>query len=83
MISVIDINDNPPEFTQEQYSVAVTEEVPVNGMLLLPLTVTANDADSDEANGAISYSISAGMLLMYNSIVTFCYLSQVILMCLH
>lgn len=36
-------------------------------MLLLPLTILANDVDSDRVNGAISYSISAGMLRMYTS----------------
>ena len=65
LISITDVNDNPPVFTRQQFTVAVTEEQPVNGMLLLPLTVTANDNDSDAVNGAISYSISAGMLSVY------------------
>ena len=67
IISIIDVNDNPPVFTRQQYTVVVTEEQPVNGMLLLPLTVIANDVDSDTVNGAISYSISAGMLGIYIS----------------
>lgn len=44
----------------EQFIVYVTEEQPINGSLMLDLIVTANDSDSDAANGAISYSIIAG-----------------------
>lgn len=60
----MDINDNAPAFTQEYFVVGITEEEePVNGTLLLPLIVTANDNDSDSVNGGISYFISAGMYM--------------------
>ena len=62
MISVIDVNDNPPVFTTGEFSTIVTEEEElVNGTLPLTLYVTANDNDSDVTNGAISYYIDDGM----------------------
>ena len=62
VISVIDVNDNPPVFTMGEYSIVVTEEQQlVNGTLPLPLYVTANDNDSDVTNGAIFYFIDDGM----------------------
>ena len=62
IISVIDVNDNPPVFTMGEFPIAVTEEQElVNGTLPLPLYVTANDNDSDVTNGAISYYIDTGM----------------------
>ena len=62
MISVIDVNDNPPVFTMGEFLILVTEEQElVNGTLPLPLYVTANDNDSDVINGAISYFIDGGM----------------------
>ena len=62
VIAVTDINDNPPVFTMGEFSTVVTEEQElVNGTLLLPLSVTANDNDSDVTNGAISYFIDDGM----------------------
>lgn len=41
-IDVIDINDSPPIFLQPEYSVEVSENVPLGGVVL---TVTAVDAD--------------------------------------
>ena len=62
MISVIDINDNPPVFTMGEFTIVVDEEEElVNGTLPLTLYVTANDNDSDVTNGAISYFIDTGM----------------------
>ena len=62
MISVIDVNDNPPVFTMGEFSILVTEEQElVNGTLSLPLYVIANDNDNDVTNGAISYFIDDGM----------------------
>ena len=62
MISVIDVNDNPPVFTMGEFAIVVTEEQElVNGTLPLPLYVTANDNDSDVTNGAIFYFIDDGM----------------------
>lgn len=63
IISIIDANDNIPVFTRQEFTVVVTEEEPVNGMLLLPLIVSATDNDSVTVNGAISYSISGGMYI--------------------
>ena len=61
MISVIDINDNPPVFTMGEFTIVVDEEEElVNGTLPLTLYVTANDNDSDVTNGAISYFIDDG-----------------------
>ena len=56
---MVDINDNAPIFSLQQYQHSVNETA-VNGSLYL-LTVSANDPDTDEANGGgVSYAISAG-----------------------
>ncbi|KAM9143867.1 protocadherin-23 [Pangshura tecta] len=52
-IHVLDINDNPPVFTQYSYQVTVPELAPVGTSVL---TVSAIDRDS-EHNGIISYKI--------------------------
>ncbi|XP_032635000.1 protocadherin-23 isoform X1 [Chelonoidis abingdonii] len=52
-IHVLDINDNPPVFTQYSYQVTVPELTPVGTSVL---TVSAVDRDS-EHNGIISYKI--------------------------
>ena len=83
VISVIDVNDNPPVFTGiDNYTIQVTEEQElVNGMLPLSLYVTATDADSDGVNGAVSYYIDG---MHVNDVwlhFSYC-LSQVILVCL-
>lgn len=81
VISVIDVNDNPPVFTGiGEYTIEVTEEQElVNGML--GLNVTATDADSDEVNGAVSYFIDG---THGNDVLLHCShcLLQVILVCL-
>ena len=53
-LSVLDVNDNPPIFSQDAYSVAVTTNIDVGDAIL---TVSASDADLG-ANGTIRYSIS-------------------------
>jgi len=58
IINVVDINDNPPTFSTDQYQHSV-DETAVNGSLHL-LTVSANDNDTDEVNGGITYAISDG-----------------------
>ncbi|XP_043401799.1 protocadherin-23 isoform X2 [Chelonia mydas] len=52
-IQVLDVNDNPPVFTQYSYQVTVPELAPVGTSVL---TVSAIDRDS-EHNGIISYKI--------------------------
>uniref|UniRef100_F6SWZ2 Cadherin domain-containing protein n=1 Tax=Monodelphis domestica TaxID=13616 RepID=F6SWZ2_MONDO len=52
-VTVLDINDNPPVFSQSEYSVSVPENVP-KGTLLL--TVNASDPD-EGVNGEVTYSI--------------------------
>lgn len=63
LISIIDVNDNPPMFTRPQYTREVREDQPVINRTLL--VVTANDNDSSEVNGGITYSITAGVLTVY------------------
>ena len=53
-VTVLDINDNNPLFTDLPYVVAIEEEV--TGPLLL-LVVSAQDSDSG-ANGKITYILS-------------------------
>ena len=53
-ITVLDMNDNAPMFDRTLYSVAVSENAPVN---YLVITVTATDADSS-SNGLITYDIA-------------------------
>ncbi|XP_072486664.1 protocadherin gamma-A4 isoform X14 [Notamacropus eugenii] len=51
LVTVLDANDNAPEFTQSQYSVSVPENVPVKTILL-----RVNATDRDEGmNGDVSY----------------------------
>ncbi|KAM6346530.1 LOW QUALITY PROTEIN: protocadherin-23 [Podargus strigoides] len=52
-ILVLDVNDNPPVFTQDSYQVSLPELVSVDATVL---TVSAVDRDS-EYNGMISYKI--------------------------
>ncbi|XP_010212191.1 PREDICTED: LOW QUALITY PROTEIN: protocadherin alpha-5-like, partial [Tinamus guttatus] len=54
VISVLDVNDNAPEFNQSVYNVKVPENVTV-GTLLLRLTATDND---EGMNKEISYGFS-------------------------
>nr|XP_012788783.1 unnamed protein product [Sorex araneus] len=51
-VTVMDVNDNAPIFTQSQYHVSVQENLPVGSRLL---TVKATDPD-DSANGEVTYS---------------------------
>ncbi|XP_072252448.1 protocadherin gamma-A1-like [Leuresthes tenuis] len=53
-ITVLDVNDNAPVFTQSTYTATVFENVP-KGTLVT--SVSASDAD-DGANGRIKYSIT-------------------------
>ncbi|XP_075356614.1 protocadherin-23 [Mycteria americana] len=52
-ILVLDINDNPPVFTQDSYQVSLPELISMDASVL---TVSAVDRDS-EHNGMISYKI--------------------------
>ncbi|XP_055668723.1 protocadherin gamma-A9-like isoform X7 [Falco peregrinus] len=52
-VAVLDANDNAPQFSQAEYTVRVSEDVPVGSVLL---TVTAADAD-EGLNGHVKYSV--------------------------
>lgn len=56
VVSVLDINDNPPVFEHREYTATVSEDVSVGTQLL---RVQAASRDT-EANGEISYSIIGG-----------------------
>lgn len=56
VISVLDINDNPPVFEHREYTATVSEDVTV-GTQLLRVQAASRDA---EANGEISYGIISG-----------------------
>ncbi|KAM7042526.1 uncharacterized protein M8220_007696 [Acridotheres tristis] len=52
-VKVVDANDNAPVFSQAEYTVRVTEDVPVGSTL-----VTVSAMDSDEGlNGQVKYSL--------------------------
>ena len=55
-ITVLDLNDNSPMFDGGPYSIAVSEDAPVNFIIA---TVTATDADSS-SNGVVTYDIAQG-----------------------
>ena len=52
-IQVLDVNDNPPVFTQEEYVFSITEDPPAGALIG---HVTASDLDSGPA-GSIHYSV--------------------------
>ncbi|RMB96920.1 hypothetical protein DUI87_26991 [Hirundo rustica rustica] len=52
-VTVVDVNDNAPVFSQAEYTVRVPEDVPVGSVLV---TVTATDAD-EGLNGLVKYSL--------------------------
>ncbi|XP_026240207.2 protocadherin gamma-A1 [Urocitellus parryii] len=51
-VQVVDVNDNPPAFTQAEYQTSVPENVPLGTQLLM---VNATDPD-EGANGEVTYS---------------------------
>uniref|UniRef100_F6T585 FAT atypical cadherin 1 n=1 Tax=Ornithorhynchus anatinus TaxID=9258 RepID=F6T585_ORNAN len=56
VVSVLDINDNPPEFEYREYGGAVAEDVPV-GTEVLRVYAASRDV---EANAEITYAIVGG-----------------------
>jgi len=56
-VTVLDVNDESPRFTQSQYNVTLSEDTPVSSQAVL--TVHAVDNDSGLA-GQVKYSITAG-----------------------
>ncbi|NXH61788.1 PCDGA protein, partial [Rhabdornis inornatus] len=52
-VTVLDVNDNAPVFSQAEYTVRVPEDVPVGSVLV---TVTATDSD-EGLNGQVKYSL--------------------------
>ncbi|XP_047441106.1 protocadherin gamma-A4-like isoform X26 [Mugil cephalus] len=55
LITVLDVNDNAPVFTQPIYKASITENAPVGTVVM---TVSATDAD-DGSNSKITYSVSS------------------------
>lgn len=53
-VTVLDVNDNVPTFTQKLYSLKINEDAPVGASVL---TVTAIDRD---VNSVVTYQISSG-----------------------
>ncbi|XP_019384093.1 PREDICTED: protocadherin-16, partial [Crocodylus porosus] len=56
LVTVLDVNDNPPVFARAEYRAAVSESAPPGTELL---RVAAQDADSGP-HGRVRYSISSG-----------------------
>ncbi|KAM4586888.1 protocadherin gamma-A2-like [Fundulus diaphanus] len=54
VVTVLDVNDNAPVFTQQTYKAAITENSPAGSIIA---SVTASDADQG-SNGKITYSIT-------------------------
>ncbi|XP_019620041.1 PREDICTED: protocadherin Fat 4-like [Branchiostoma belcheri] len=57
VVSVQDINDNPPVFTPDQYLSTIFENITIGTTVL---TVNATDDDTDPANSEIHFSIVSG-----------------------
>lgn len=56
VVSVLDINDNPPVFEYREYSATVSEDA-MTGMEILQVYAASRDI---EANAEITYSIISG-----------------------
>nr|XP_040030897.1 protocadherin gamma-A4-like isoform X34 [Gasterosteus aculeatus aculeatus] len=56
-VTVLDVNDNAPVFTQSLYKAAIAENSPIGTTLI---TVSASDADKG-TNGEVSYSVSTAI----------------------
>uniref|UniRef100_A0A672YM58 Protocadherin alpha-3-like n=1 Tax=Sphaeramia orbicularis TaxID=375764 RepID=A0A672YM58_9TELE len=57
LIKVLDVNDNPPAFTKDVYSVMLSENVPVGTTV-----IQVNATDLDEGpNGEVVYAFSSSM----------------------
>lgn len=56
LITILDVNDNPPVFPRPDYSVLLSEAAPVGSEVL---RVLAQDSDSGE-NGMVHYRITSG-----------------------
>ncbi|XP_025079436.1 protocadherin Fat 1-like isoform X1 [Pomacea canaliculata] len=66
-ISVTDVNDNPPVFTQCCYNLSLGEMTRVN--TTFSTSMRATDADKDYSNNAIYYSILPGPYSNYFSLL--------------
>ena len=53
-MTILDVNEEAPQFEDESYSVTIAENNPINITLV---TVSASDSDYME-NGTVSYSLS-------------------------
>ncbi|XP_019389882.1 PREDICTED: protocadherin-23 [Crocodylus porosus] len=56
LITVLDINDNPPIFSSLEYHIHVKESIPVGSRIIM---VSANDSDAG-TNAEITYNIISG-----------------------
>ena len=63
-ISVVDVNDNAPQFSSSHYQVPISEATPVNSTVF---TVTATDDDITFPNNDIMYSLSDEVFFAINS----------------
>jgi len=56
-VSLTDVNDNAPTFTQTSYSVSVSESATTSSAVL---TIVATDGDKTSANNVVTYTITGG-----------------------
>lgn len=65
VVTVQDVNDSPPEFTQQAYAAAVSEAAPVGSPISVGVKATSRDLG---VNAQITYSLVAGNDLGHFSI---------------
>ena len=63
-ITVIDVNDNSPAFTQDMYAVVLPEDSPLDTLVV---QVHAEDPDHG-ANGEVIYGLDPGVITIYGSL---------------
>uniref|UniRef100_A0A8C3SQX5 Cadherin domain-containing protein n=1 Tax=Chelydra serpentina TaxID=8475 RepID=A0A8C3SQX5_CHESE len=56
LITILDVNDNPPVFSNLEYRIHVRENIPIGSHITM---VTANDCDAG-ANAEVTYTIISG-----------------------
>ena len=56
LISIDDVNDNPPQFHPSEYRISIREDIPVGAVVM---TLTAHDPDK-EGGGVIRYTLIGG-----------------------
>lgn len=61
-IRVLDVNDNPPQFTRAQYSASIPVAAAKEGQSVLAVSATDPDLGN---NAAISYRYTSGRLIIH------------------